>query len=144
MRVYLDNCSFNRPFDDQRQIRVRLEAEAKLFVQQKIREGALELAWSYILEYENQANPFAERREAVLVWKRYACIDSEESHSITKKAAELQSKGLKSKDALHVACAIEMGCDYFLTTDDRLLKRMTNSVEIRAVDPVTFVREVNV
>lgn len=29
MRVYLDNCCFNRPFDDQRQVRVRLGAEAK-------------------------------------------------------------------------------------------------------------------
>lgn len=30
MRVYLDNCMFNRPFDDQSHIRIRLEAEAKL------------------------------------------------------------------------------------------------------------------
>ncbi|MFN0197095.1 MAG: PIN domain protein, partial [Planctomycetaceae bacterium] len=34
MRIYLDNCCFNRPFDDQRQIRVRLETEAKLCIQQ--------------------------------------------------------------------------------------------------------------
>lgn len=31
MRVYLDNCSFNRPFDDQTQIKISLETEAKLF-----------------------------------------------------------------------------------------------------------------
>lgn len=30
MRVYLDNCMFNRPFDDQGHIRIRLETEAKL------------------------------------------------------------------------------------------------------------------
>jgi hypothetical protein len=28
MRLYLDCCCFNRPFDDLSQIRVRLEAEA--------------------------------------------------------------------------------------------------------------------
>ena len=33
MRVYLDNCCYNRPFDDQSQLKVRLETEAKLFVQ---------------------------------------------------------------------------------------------------------------
>lgn len=33
MRVYLDNCCYNRPFDDQRQVRVRLETEAKLRIQ---------------------------------------------------------------------------------------------------------------
>jgi hypothetical protein len=49
MRLYLDNCAFNRPFDDQGHIRVRLEAEAKLYIQERIQEGKAELAWSYIL-----------------------------------------------------------------------------------------------
>ncbi len=46
MRVYLDNCCFNRPFDDQRHLRIRLETEAKLRIQEVIREGGLQLAWS--------------------------------------------------------------------------------------------------
>jgi len=29
MKLYLDNYCFNRPFDDQTQIRIRLETEAK-------------------------------------------------------------------------------------------------------------------
>ena len=55
MRVYLDNCCFNRPFDDQSQARVRLEAEAKLEIQQQITDKRIELAWSYVLEHENHA-----------------------------------------------------------------------------------------
>jgi hypothetical protein len=43
VRVYLDNCCLNRPFDDQRQMRVRLEAEATLCIQEHIRRGVLEL-----------------------------------------------------------------------------------------------------
>lgn len=35
--VYLDNCMFNRPFDDQNSIRIRLETEAKLNIQSQIR-----------------------------------------------------------------------------------------------------------
>lgn len=58
MRIYLDNCCFNRPFDDQSQIRIMLEAEAKLKVQDDILEKKFELVWSYILEAENMANPF--------------------------------------------------------------------------------------
>jgi len=50
--------------------------------------------------------------------------------------------GLKSKDALHIACAIEMQCDYFITTDDQILNRMKNYREIGVVDATTFVREV--
>jgi len=58
MRIYLDNCCFNRPFDSQSQVRVRLETEAKLRIQERVVSGELELAWSYILDYENAANPF--------------------------------------------------------------------------------------
>jgi len=31
MKIYLDNCSYNRPFDDQSQMKIRLETEAKLY-----------------------------------------------------------------------------------------------------------------
>lgn len=48
MRVYLDNCCFNRPFDNQDNILIRLETEAKLTVQEKIKSGIFELAWSYV------------------------------------------------------------------------------------------------
>ena len=37
MCVYLDNCCYNRPFDEQTQLRVRLETEAKLRVQAVMR-----------------------------------------------------------------------------------------------------------
>ena len=36
MRIYLDNCSFNRPFDDQSQLKIKLEAEAKLYIQSEV------------------------------------------------------------------------------------------------------------
>jgi predicted nucleic acid-binding protein len=45
-----------------------------------------------------------------------------------------------SKDALHVACAIEAGCEYFLTTDDDLLKKLSQYHRIEAIDPTAFVR----
>ena len=44
MKVYLDNCCYNRPFDDQGGILIRIETEAKLFVQYEIHAGRIELA----------------------------------------------------------------------------------------------------
>ena len=49
MRVYLDNCCYNRPFDGQMQLKVRLETEAKLRVQAMMRNGEFEYVWSDIL-----------------------------------------------------------------------------------------------
>jgi hypothetical protein len=63
MRVYLDNCCFNRPFDDQAPVRIRLETEAKMQIQQAIKDGRLLLVWSYILDYENALNLDEDRRD---------------------------------------------------------------------------------
>jgi len=56
------------------------------------------------------------------------------------KAISIAKYGLKSKDALHIACAIETNCDYFLTTDDLIQKRMTNSSEIEIFNPIEFIK----
>jgi len=46
--VYLDNCAYNRPFDDQRQMRIFLETQAKLHIQHLITSNKLELACFYM------------------------------------------------------------------------------------------------
>ena len=61
MRVYLDNCCFNRPFDDQTALTIRLETEAKLHIQDAVHAGRFALGWSYVLDYENAANPLEGR-----------------------------------------------------------------------------------
>jgi len=140
MRIYMDNCCFNRPFDSQAQVRVRLETEAKLRIQERVVSGEIELAWSYILDYENAANPFEERRAAVGLWRTRSVVDVVETPVLLKNAKSLVVLGLRSKDALHVACAIEAGCEYFVTTDDALLRKLAGYTQISAVDPTAFVR----
>lgn len=41
--IYLDICCFNRPFDDQTQLLIQLQTEAKLAVQDAIRTGRHQL-----------------------------------------------------------------------------------------------------
>ncbi len=65
MIIYLDNCCFNRPFDYQSQLRIKLETEAKLKIQDEIRAGRFQLAWSYILDLENVNNPYNERKRQI-------------------------------------------------------------------------------
>ena len=136
MKVYLDNCSFNRPFDDQDQIRIRIEAEAKLFLQKLIDQGKLELAWSYILDYENMANPFEFRQLVIHKWKKKAMVNIRENVNVLKNAEQLQSKDIRAKDALHIACAVEAGCAYFITTDDKILNKNRTIKRIEIVNPV--------
>lgn len=139
MRIYLDNCCFNRPFDDQSQIKIKLESEAKIFIQAKITNHEIQLAWSYILDYENDANPFEERKDSTKKWKKYAVVDIEETESFLRRARNILNLGVKSKDALHVACAVDAKCDYFLTTDDRIIKKLKNLEEIAVINPLSFI-----
>ncbi|MCR8561256.1 hypothetical protein KXD93_26625 [Mucilaginibacter sp. BJC16-A38] len=142
MRIYLDNCCFNRPFDNQSSIRVKLETDAKLYVQLLIRERRLELAWSYILDFENDANPFAERKYTIEKWKGLSIIDVIENKDIISKALTFVKQGIKSKDALHLACAVEAKCEYFLTTDDLIHKKTQGINEIKVLSPVEFIQVV--
>ena len=65
VRIYLDASALNRPFDDQRLSRNRLEAEAVLAILEWVETGKLELISSAALVYENLMSPLVERREYV-------------------------------------------------------------------------------
>lgn len=142
MRIYLDNCCFNRPFDDQAQIRIMLEAEAKLKIQDDILQKKFELAWSYILDAENMANPFEERRNAIADWREQAIVKVTGNDTIVNKAIKLSKIGLRNKDALHISCAIFAECSYFLTTDDKILNKNEKIEEIIVTDPIAFIKRV--
>ena len=141
MRIYLDNCCFNRPYDDQSQVRIRLEAEAKLAIQEKVKSGEIELVWSYMLDFENAANPFEERKENIAEWKDLASQNVSESPELLACANGLQKLGLRSKDCLHLASSIVSESDFFLTTDDGILAKSSDIDEVKVLNPVDFVVE---
>ena len=55
---------------------------------------------------------------------------------------EVMSSGVKDVDSAHVASAIVAGCDFFITTDDRILKYRTDRIKI--VTPIQFLTEYEV
>jgi hypothetical protein len=52
---------YNRCFDDQSQLRIRLETGAIEGIFELAESGGLELVWSFMLDYENSLNPQDER-----------------------------------------------------------------------------------
>ena len=65
IKVYLDNCAYNRPYDDQSQTKIELETQAKLRIQRMIKEKQIELASSYMSLYECGENPDASKAELI-------------------------------------------------------------------------------
>lgn len=122
-------------------MRVYLETQAKLHIQELIREGKLELVTSYVLDYENQANRSVQKKKAIAAFmQEYASfyVSTRNEETIAAYAAEIMETGVKEKDAYHVACARLAGCRYFITTDDRLLKY--SSEQIALLTPGEFIR----
>ena len=139
IRVYLDNCCFNRPYDNQSHLKIELETKAKLKVQEMIVDGELAFVASYILEQENDDNPYLERKIAIEDFFKYAIVDIDASQEIIEIAKQATETGLKTKDSLHVACAIVANCDYLLTTDKRFLKYKDDRIQV--MNPMQFLIE---
>jgi predicted nucleic acid-binding protein len=139
MRIYLDNCCYNRPYDDQQQLRIFLETQAKLHIQQLILQKKLELVCSFILRYENDENPDGSNRDSISRFFTNASlyIGNENIDIIRPIANEMMKQGIKMKDATHLACAIISTCDYFVTTDDKLIKKYNDS-KIKLRTPITL------
>ncbi|MGS0756489.1 PIN domain protein [Roseateles sp. GG27B] len=135
MLIYLDLCCFNRPYDDQSQVRVRLETEAKLSLQDKVRSGGCQLVWSAVLDLENSKNPYIEHMQAIAQWRALASNHVMAGPDVMTIAAQLVAGGVHNFDALHVASAVVGKAELFITTDDRLLKRVQHLKSIKAVFP---------
>ncbi len=141
MRVYLDNCCYNRPFDEQSQLRIRLETVTKLAVQLLMATGSIEYAWSKALDYEISFNPFPKRKTSILWWRDGAAEYVDTTEAIIVRAEEIEILGVKPKDALHLASAEKAKCDFFLTTDKGILKKVSSLGKMKVVSPVQFISE---
>ncbi len=139
IKIYLDNCCFNRPYDDQSFIKIKIETEAKIFIQTQIKEGRFHLIWSYILDYENDSNPYANRKNSILKWKYLSEEDIEENSDILKTVEELEKNKIFGKDALHIACAIYSKVDFFITTDYNLIRKASSLNNLKVINPVDFI-----
>lgn len=107
-----------------------------------IRNKDIELASSYVLMYENSRNPHVSRQVAIHDFVKEnvgTYIDYDREAEVKEMADEIIATGVKTMDAHHVACAILSGSDYYLTTDDRLLKYSTDKLHL--MDPTEFIRE---
>lgn len=139
MRIYLDNCCFNRPYDFVHSEIIRMEAEAKLAIQSLILDKQIELAWSFILTLENDENPFDVIRKEIADWQRRSIISIDPEYSVESRAGLLEAEGIKPKDAAHLACAIHANCAYFITTDRKLIKKARALVtELKTLNPIEF------
>ena len=118
VKIYLDVCCLNRPFDDQAQERIRLEAEAVLLILAQSQKDEVTWLSSEIVKLEVRQNPDAEgvRRVSLLLQSAQQGVVFGTAEQ--GRATELEALGFHAFDAMHLACAERGQVDYFLTTDE--------------------------
>ena len=119
-----------------------METQAKLDIQEQVKNHEVELVWSFILTAENEANPDSNIRDKIADWMDLAAIYVPYNLDVEIYAAKLiEQYGIDAKDALHVACAVQADCNLLITTDKKLIRRTRLIGDIRVINPVHFVTD---
>ena len=143
-KIYLDVCCFNRPYDDLSNSLIRLESEAVLTIIDHFEQGKLTILGSDVLV--DEINRIADKTKLEKVMTLYLSSTSgtiELCDSITARASELVTQGVKPFDALHVASAEYEKADIFLSTDKRLLNAAKRiGFNVNTSNPAVWLLEV--
>ena len=145
MKIYFDVCCLNRPFDDQTQDRIHLEAEAILSIFNYSRMSGWSIIGSDAIEFEIGRMPDHDKRLMVQILSTVHDARVKVDAEVEQRALELKRVGLKPLDALHVACAEKAKAEVLLTTDDHLLSKavqIKKILKVRIENPLRWVTEV--
>ena len=137
--VYLDVCVLSRPYDDQSQLRIRLESDAVLLIVGAIQSGLYILKYSPVHFAEISAIEDARERIAIesflLFYGKAAVFDL----NVGRERAEYFCRqGLGVADAAHLSFA-EACADVLISCDDRFVKKARNiRLGCELLTPVEF------
>ncbi|MBD1824763.1 PIN domain-containing protein [Cyanobacteria bacterium FACHB-DQ100] len=143
--IYLDVCCLNRPFDDQRQERVRLEAEAVLLILERCQSKEWTLLGSEAIEAEIGQIRDPDRLAQVQTLARAATQQVLIDEFVERRVEEWVGQGFGVFDAFHLACAEVADVTALLTTDDRFLRRavrLGEMLKVRVANPLQWLLEV--
>jgi hypothetical protein len=145
VKIYLNVSCLNRPFDDQEQARIRLEAAAVGVILERVDEGRWVHVSSEMVRIEIDANPDPKRRARVhLVLPEAGNIVKLSPAAFTRGAA-LELLGFKPADASHVAAAEDAAADVLLSCDDlfcRTARHQANRLRVPIQNPLNWLNEV--
>ena len=145
IRIYFDNCVYNRPFDDQGNERVLIEARAFYIILKWIEDGKIMSINSDALEYENSMTPDPDRRIRIKTYLAMSKVHAKFSGSLVERAKEIVGFGMRGMDAVHIAMAEHENAEYFVTCDDGIIKRTKEFAErfkVKVCSILEFLEEV--
>ena len=144
LKLYLDNCCYNRPFDDLEQEKINLEANAIENIFRKHINKKVEIYKSMAIDFEiSKIKSDNKRRQVEDLYDAMELTEIDYSEEIKKRAIELRQYNIKDMDSLHLAFAESKDVDYFITADRLLINASKRAnLKIKVINPIEFIMEV--
>lgn len=138
-KIYLDVCTICRPFDNQNNMRIRLETDAYYLILNEIQSKTYNMVISkmHFIEIES-IEDIREKIQVINLLDIYGKEPKYDYEKVKERTEHLIMKNIGLSDAVHLAFA-EQSSDYLITCDDKFLKRSKKiKTEIEVVNPIEF------
>ena len=144
MKIYMDVCCLNRPFDNQSQDKVRFETEAIITMLKRCgADKDWKLVGSDIISLEISKNKDHIKKQKSLLLHNAASERIIYNEEIKSRAADFRKANVKLFDSLHLAAAEYANVDVLLTTDTQFIKAAARTdAKIRIENPLNYYMEV--
>ena len=145
MKLYLDNCCYNRPYDDQRQEKIHMEGEAILAIINRCRQNNDAIVGSPALDFEIDNIENSEKKEKVkFFYNQTISIKTDYTTEIFDRVQELNKQtSIRTLDIYHLSIAEYSDVDVLLTTDIKFEKAVSKlNLNIRVLNPLKYLMEV--
>lgn len=134
MRIYLDNCSYNRILDDRSNSKIYYERNSIMIILELAEKSAIKIIGSEMLIKEIDDTKDAYKKSVLEMLYSLCSEEIIVDKTILNRAEIIRhSSNIKYKDSIHLACAEAANADVLLTTD---IKFMNNSNRIKTYTKV--------
>ena len=144
MKLYLDCCCYNRPYDDQNQEKIHMEGEAILAILNRCKQQNDEIVGSPALELEIDRIDDIEKREKVkYFYDQTITIRTNYTANILRRVQELSEQtNMRTLDKFHLSFAENSEVDILLTTDTKFEKASSKlELKIKVINPLKYLLE---
>ena len=144
MKVYLDNCCFNRVLDDRSYPIIYLERNSVMLILELAEDKRIEIVGSQMLRKELADTPDYVKRERLSLMYSLCSSEISVTEDIVDRALEIrENSNIRTKDSIHLACAEAACVDVLLTTDKKFMNNANRiPAKVKVMNPTEWLLEV--
>lgn len=144
LKIYFDNCCYNRPFDDLKQEKINLEANAIEYILKKHIDQKVKIYKSRAIDYEiSRISNTEKKRQVEDLYDGLNLENIPYTYELDTRVEELEKFHIHYIDAYHIAYAESKQIDYLITVDKQLINASKQAdLKVNVINPVKFIMEV--